>query len=38
MTSPSLTVAEMDARIVRYGDLRPCNCCFIEAHTPGRDQ
>ena len=29
---------EMDARIVRYGDLRPCRTAFIDAHTPGSDQ
>jgi mannose-6-phosphate isomerase-like protein (cupin superfamily) len=34
----SLTMAEMDARIVRYGDLRPCKTAFIDAHTPGSDQ
>ena len=30
--------ASMDARIVRYGDLRPCKTAFIDAHTPGSDQ
>lgn len=34
----SLTQAEMEARIVRYGDLRPCKTAFIDAHTPGSDQ
>lgn len=33
-----MTPAEMDARIVRYGDLRPCKTAFIDAHTPGSDQ
>ena len=28
----------MEARIVRYGDLRPCKTAFIDAHTPGSDQ
>ena len=34
----SLTEAEMEARIVRYGDLRPCRTAFIDAHTPGSDR
>lgn len=29
---------EMDKRIVRYGELRPCKTAFIDAHTPGSDQ
>ncbi len=33
-----MTPEEMDARIVRYGDLRPCKTAFIDAHTPGSDQ
>ena len=33
-----MTPAEMEARIVRYGDLRPCKTAFIDAHTPGSDQ
>lgn len=28
----------MHARIVRYGELRPCRTAFIDAHTPGSDQ
>jgi quercetin dioxygenase-like cupin family protein len=28
----------MEARIVRYGTLRPCKTAFIDAHTPGSDQ
>ena len=28
----------MEARIVRYGDLRPCRTAFIDAHTPGSDR
>lgn len=28
----------MEARIVRYGDLRPCKTAFIDAHTPGSDR
>jgi Cupin domain. len=33
-----MTPAQMDARIVRYGDLRPCKTAFIDAHTPGSNQ
>tara|TARA_B100000768_G_C11271889_1_gene373827 strand:+ start:803 stop:1771 length:969 start_codon:yes stop_codon:yes gene_type:complete len=33
-----MTPAEMETRIVRYGDLVPCNTAFIDAHTPGSDQ
>jgi quercetin dioxygenase-like cupin family protein len=33
-----MTPAEMEKRIVRYGDLRPCKTAFIDAHTPGSDQ
>ncbi|GAA5070298.1 cupin domain-containing protein [Roseibacterium beibuensis] len=33
-----MTPPEMEARIVRYGDLRPCRTAFIDAHTPGSDQ
>lgn len=29
---------DMDKRIVRYGELRPCKTAFIDAHTPGSDQ
>ena len=29
---------EMEVRIVRYGDLKPCRTAFIDAHTPGSDQ
>ena len=28
-----MTPAEMEARIVRYGDLQPCKTAFIDAHT-----
>ncbi|OED41851.1 cupin [Chromatiales bacterium (ex Bugula neritina AB1)] len=31
-------VQEMESRIVRYGDLKPCRTAFIDAHTPGSDQ
>jgi quercetin dioxygenase-like cupin family protein len=34
----SMTPAEMEKRIVRYGDLMPCKTAFIDAHTPGSDQ
>ncbi|MEM8630124.1 MAG: cupin domain-containing protein [Pseudomonadota bacterium] len=33
-----MTPMEMEARIVRYGDLIPCRTAFIDAHTPGSDQ
>ncbi|MGY6704470.1 cupin domain-containing protein [Roseinatronobacter sp.] len=33
-----MTPEQMDARIVRYGDLKPCKTAFIDAHTPGSDQ
>ena len=33
-----MTPAEMETRIVRYGDLVPCRTAFIDAHTPGSDQ
>ena len=32
-----MTPAEMESRIVRYGDLVPCRTAFIDAHTPGSD-
>ena len=37
MTPPSISMAQMETRIVRYGDLRPCKTAFIDAHTPGSD-
>ncbi|MEM1299090.1 MAG: cupin domain-containing protein [Pseudomonadota bacterium] len=33
-----MTQAQMEARIVRYGELVPCRTAFIDAHTPGSDQ
>ncbi|MFA8384558.1 MAG: cupin domain-containing protein [Pelagibaca sp.] len=33
-----MTPQDMEARIVRYGDLRPCRTAFIDAHTPGSNQ
>ena len=33
-----MTSDELEARIVRYGDLIPCKTAFIDAHTPGSDQ
>lgn len=33
-----MTPSEMNARIVRYGELLPCKTAFIDAHTPGSDQ
>lgn len=33
-----MTPEEMETRIVRYGDLKPCKTAFIDAHTPGSNQ
>jgi mannose-6-phosphate isomerase-like protein (cupin superfamily) len=33
-----MTPQQMETRIVRYGDLKPCKTAFIDAHTPGSDQ
>lgn len=33
-----MTPEDMNARVVRYGELRPCKTAFIDAHTPGSDQ
>lgn len=33
-----MTPAEMEQRVVRYGELVPCRTAFIDAHTPGSDQ
>jgi mannose-6-phosphate isomerase-like protein (cupin superfamily) len=33
-----MTPQDMEARIVRYGDLVPCRTAFIDAHTPGSNQ
>ena len=33
-----MTPQEMEKRIVRYGELRPCRTAFIDAHTPGSNQ
>ncbi len=33
-----MTPQEMEARIVRYGELKPCKTAFIDAHTPGSNQ
>ncbi|MGI9498633.1 MAG: cupin domain-containing protein, partial [Geminicoccaceae bacterium] len=33
-----MTPADMEKRIVRYGDLKPCKTAFIDAHTPGSSQ
>ena len=32
-----MTPQDMEARIVRYGDLKPCKTAFIDAHSPGSD-
>ncbi len=28
-----MTPLEMESRVVRYGDLKPCRTAFIDAHT-----
>ncbi|NKB26238.1 MAG: cupin domain-containing protein [Rhodobacteraceae bacterium] len=33
-----MTLQDMENRIVRYGELKPCKTAFIDAHTPGSDQ
>ncbi|MGR3464520.1 cupin domain-containing protein [Limimaricola sp.] len=33
-----MTPQDMAARIVRYGELKPCKTAFIDAHTPGSNQ
>jgi quercetin dioxygenase-like cupin family protein len=33
-----MTPEQMETRIVRYGDLKPCRTAFIDAHTPGSNQ
>ncbi len=33
-----MNALEMESRIVRYGDLKPCRTAFIDAHTPGSNQ
>ena len=33
-----MTPLEMEERIVRYGDLKPCRTAFIDTHTPGSDR
>ncbi|MEM6636682.1 MAG: cupin domain-containing protein [Pseudomonadota bacterium] len=33
-----MTPQEMEKRIVRYGELKPCRTAFIDAHTPGSDR
>lgn len=33
-----MTPQQMEARIVRYGDLKPCKTAFIDAATPGSDR
>ena len=33
-----MTPQQMETRIVRYGELRPCKTAFIDAHTPGSNQ
>ncbi|MGR3761933.1 cupin domain-containing protein [Roseobacteraceae bacterium NS-SX3] len=31
-------MTNLQDRIVRYGELKPCKTAFIDAHTPGSDQ
>ncbi len=31
-------MSNIQDRIVRYGELKPCKTAFIDAHTPGSDQ
>lgn len=31
-------MSQLENRIVRYGELKPCKTAFIDAHTPGSDQ
>ena len=33
-----MTPEQMEARIVRYGELVPCKTAFIDAHTPGSNR
>lgn len=33
-----MNAREMERRIVRFGDLKPCKTAFIDAHTPGSDR
>ncbi len=33
-----MTSQNLETRIVRYGELKPCKTAFIDAHTPGSDQ
>lgn len=35
---PTVTREELAARLVRYGELRPCTTAFIDARSPGSDQ
>jgi len=34
----SISQQEIEKRIVRYGELKPCRTAFIDAHTPGSNQ
>lgn len=34
----TISQAEMESRLVRYADLRPCTTAFIDTRTPGRQQ
>ncbi len=36
--SDCFTHEEMEQRLVRYGDLRPCLNAFVDTYTPGSDQ
>ncbi len=37
MTTENLTFAAMEARVVRYADLKPCYNAFIDTRTPGSE-
>ncbi len=37
-SAPAATVADMERRIVRHTDLRPCTTAFIDTRTPGSDR
>jgi mannose-6-phosphate isomerase-like protein (cupin superfamily) len=39
MQSPSVfSLPQMQRRLVRYADLRPCTTAFVDARTPGSDR
>ncbi len=38
IAEPTVTLEALTARLVRYGELRPCTTAFIDARSPGSDQ